>query len=309
MGSVSSTIEPMKAGDAMTFRQLQYFLEVARTLNFSKAAEALFVSQSTLSKAISTLEEELGAVLFLRDHHNVKLTPAGAVLATNLPRLQEDLNKTIDLVQEVKEGMRGRLALGIQEGFSLPEIIVSAIDYCKYSMPFLSITATGLDDAALEESLANGRIDFALSYQLEEDLASDESNGTLTVLESAPAVLCVSNMAKTSDQPTAKELSKLSYLFAAPDDAPRVRRWAEYCRNLGFYPDISSVRDVGTVSAKTELGMAATIVPQGHSLTRSPNIRTLPIADAYRVSSVMTSNPDNLNQIVEVFTKLIESDL
>ena len=95
----------------MTFRQLQYFLEVARTLNFSKAAEALFVSQSTLSKAISTLEEELGAVLFLRDHHNVKLTPAGAVLATNLPRLQEDLNKTIDLVQEVKEGMRGRLAL------------------------------------------------------------------------------------------------------------------------------------------------------------------------------------------------------
>ncbi len=293
----------------MTFRQLQYFLEVARTLNFSKAAEALFVSQSTLSKAISTLEEELGAVLFLRDHHNVKLTPAGAVLATNLPRLQEDLHKTIDLVQEVKEGMRGRLALGVQTGFALPDIILSAVDYCKHSMPFLSITATSMDDASLGESLANGRLDFTLSYQLEEDAISKEGTNTLTVLASEPVVLCVSGTARLSEEPAAKELSKLRYLFAAPDDAPRVRRWAEYCRNQGFYPDISPVRDMGTAAVKIELGLAATVVPASHTLTRSPNIRTLPIADAYRVSSVMASNPDNLNQIVEVFTKLIESDL
>ena len=293
----------------MTFRQLQYFLEVARTLNFSKAAEALFVSQSTLSKAISTLEEELGAVLFLRDHHNVKLTPAGAVLATNLPRLQEDLHKTIDLVQEVKEGMRGRLALGVQTGFALPDIILSAVDYCKHSMPFLSITATSMDDASLGESLANGRLDFTLSYQLEEDAISKEGTNTLTVLASEPVVLCVSGTARLSEEPAAKELAKLRYLFTAPDDAPHVRRWAEYCRNQGFYPDVSPVRDMGTAAVKIELGLAATVVPASHTLTRSPNIRTLPIADAYRVSSVMASNPDNLNQIVEVFTKLIESDL
>ncbi len=66
---------------------------------------------------------------------------------------------------------------------------------------------------------------------------------------------------------------------------------------------------MGTAAVKIELGLAATVVPASHTLTRSPNIRTLPIADAYRVSSVMASNPDNLNQIVEVFTKLIESDL
>ncbi len=293
----------------MTFRQLQYFLEVARTLNFSKAAEALFVSQSTLSKAISTLEEELGAVLFLRSHHNVKLTPAGAVLATNLPRLQEDLNKTIDLVQEVKEGMRGRLALGVQAGFTLPDIIISAVDYCKHSMPFLSITATSSEDAPLWESLANGKLDFALSYQLEEDAITEENATTLTVLGSEPVMLCVAATAQLSEEPTAKELSKLRYLFAAPEDAPRMRRWSDYCRNLGFYPDVSPVRDMGTAAVKIELGMAATVVPASHALTRSANIRTLPLADAYRVASVMASNPDNLNQIVEVFTKLVEADL
>lgn len=296
----------------MTFRQLQYFLEVARTLNFSKAAETLFVSQSTLSKAIATLEQELGAVLFIRDHHNVRLTPAGAVLATNLPRLRDDLNKTIDLVQEVKEGMRGRLALGVQAGFTLPEAIMSAVDYCKMSMPFLSVMVSSMDDEALQESLANGRSDFALSYLLEEDVDMVRENMDVTVIESAPVVLCTSSASKATQEGrelSAKELSNMTFVFAAPDAAPRVRRWAEYCRNRGFYPNVTHVKDVETACLHVEMDLACAVVPQGHALTRAANVSALPIADAYRVASAMASNADNLNQIVEVFTKLIQSDL
>ena len=43
----------------MTFKQLEYFMEVARQLSFSRAAEALYVSQSALSRSISALEDEL----------------------------------------------------------------------------------------------------------------------------------------------------------------------------------------------------------------------------------------------------------
>lgn len=293
----------------MTFRQLEYFLAVARTLNFSKAAEDLFVSQSTLSKAIATLEEELGSILFIRDHHNVSLTPAGAVLATNLPRLRDDLNKTIDLVQEVKEGMRGRLALGVQAGYGLPEAILSAVEYCKFSMPFLSITVASMDDGQLWDSLANGRIDFALAFLLEEDIGLACVDADITVIESTPAVLCVSDATALNAPPTAKDLARLTYAFAAPDAAPRVRRWAEFCRSQGFYPTINQAKDVETAALQVEMGLAATVVPQEHALTRSPNVRALPIPDAYRIASIMASSPNNLNQIVEVFTKLIESDL
>lgn len=65
----------------MDIIQLKYFLAVARTLNFTKAADELYVSHSTVSRAISALEKDFGVVLFERDNRSVTLTEAGAYLA------------------------------------------------------------------------------------------------------------------------------------------------------------------------------------------------------------------------------------
>ena len=79
----------------MDLKQLQYFLAVAEHLNFSRAAEALYISQPTLSYTIAELEKELGAPLFLRDRRKVFLTPAGGAL---LPLA----HKTLDCAQEIR---------------------------------------------------------------------------------------------------------------------------------------------------------------------------------------------------------------
>ena len=51
----------------MTFNQINYFLNVAKHLSFTKAASSLFITQSTLSRSIASLEDELGVVLLKRD--------------------------------------------------------------------------------------------------------------------------------------------------------------------------------------------------------------------------------------------------
>ena len=79
----------------MDLKQLQYFLAVAKHLNFSRAAEALYISQPTLSYQIAELEKELGTTLFVRDRRKVFLTPAGGAL---LPLA----NKTLDCAQEIR---------------------------------------------------------------------------------------------------------------------------------------------------------------------------------------------------------------
>jgi len=61
----------------MTFAQLEYFLAIARTKKFCQAAELAYVSQSSLSKQIKALEEELGVELFVRSPSGAELTPAG----------------------------------------------------------------------------------------------------------------------------------------------------------------------------------------------------------------------------------------
>ena len=61
----------------MDIRVLRYFLTVAREESFSRAAEALYLSQPTLSRQIRDMEEELGATLFVRSNRSVTLTREG----------------------------------------------------------------------------------------------------------------------------------------------------------------------------------------------------------------------------------------
>ena len=64
----------------MEIRQLRSFLAVADTLNFSRAAQSLFLSQSALSRQIMDLEKEIGLPLFERNTRRVELTEAGRLL-------------------------------------------------------------------------------------------------------------------------------------------------------------------------------------------------------------------------------------
>ena len=66
----------------MELRHLRYFDAVAETLNFTRAAERLHVTQSTLSHQIRQLEEEIGAPLFDRSGKQVRMTETGAILRT-----------------------------------------------------------------------------------------------------------------------------------------------------------------------------------------------------------------------------------
>ena len=64
----------------MEFRVLQYFLAVAREQSISGAAQALHLSQPTLSRQLKEMEEELGKQLFIRSNRKITLTPEGILL-------------------------------------------------------------------------------------------------------------------------------------------------------------------------------------------------------------------------------------
>ena len=80
----------------MTTQQIRYFLEVAKQLSFTKAAQCLFISQSTLSKQIASMESELGMQLFRRCRHSVSLTPAGLLLRAELGKVETSLALALD---------------------------------------------------------------------------------------------------------------------------------------------------------------------------------------------------------------------
>ena len=80
----------------MNTKQIDYCIELAHTLNFSRAAENMFVSQPTFSYQIKLLEEEVGFALFERSGRGASLTPAGAQFVATLANLREDLKRAIE---------------------------------------------------------------------------------------------------------------------------------------------------------------------------------------------------------------------
>ena len=75
-----------RTGRALTFYQLECFMILAQRLNFTQAAEELFMAQPALSRLISALEQELDIQLFYRNSRSVTLTPAGTAFYSGAPR-------------------------------------------------------------------------------------------------------------------------------------------------------------------------------------------------------------------------------
>ena len=108
----------------MTTKQIDYCIELARTLNFSRAAENQFVSQPTFSYQIRLLEEEIGFALFERNGKGASLTPAGAQFVSFLSGMREDLKRAIEQGQNFSAKYKDAITVSMmvrQAIYFLPE--------------------------------------------------------------------------------------------------------------------------------------------------------------------------------------------
>lgn len=145
----------------MQFQQLQYFVAVAETRHFTRAAELVHVAQPSLSQQIKALERELGADLFRRARGNITLTDAGEALLPLARRILADADTARHEVQELAQLRSGRVRLGATPSLCtglLPDVLRAFHD--RYPGIRLLIEEGGSHDLVRE--LARGALDLAL---------------------------------------------------------------------------------------------------------------------------------------------------
>lgn len=144
----------------MELRVLRYFLAVARYQNMTKAAQELLVSQPTLSKQLTDLENELGVKLFYRDHRSMTLTDQGRYLQSRAKEIVELADQTANNIQ-VGNNISGTLSIGAGESMAMNRIM-QVIDVItqKYSDIKIKLISGNADE--MKNALWNGLIDFAV---------------------------------------------------------------------------------------------------------------------------------------------------
>jgi LysR family cyn operon transcriptional activator len=147
----------------MELRHLRYFLAVANTRSFTRAAERLHVTQPTLSHQIKQLEQMVGTVLFDRSTKEVELTAAGRLFKPYCERILKEIESSALAISELEGLMRGTLRMAVFHSFShsmLPPILSEfALRY-----PGVHVITRLVPRMEMERELIDAELDMAVAY-------------------------------------------------------------------------------------------------------------------------------------------------
>lgn len=145
----------------MDIRSIQYFLEVAKECNITRAAENLHMAQPPLSRQMHQLEEELGVELFDRSRKRLKLTEEGELLRRRGEEIVALLEKAREEVGDLKNGVSGTLYIGTVEGRG-PQLLAQWISSFNQEYPQVNYELWNGSTDDVVERMQKGLLDLAL---------------------------------------------------------------------------------------------------------------------------------------------------
>lgn len=147
----------------MEIRVLQYFLAVARERSISKAAEALHLSQPTLSRQLKDLEDELGSTLFERGARQIRLTDEGIIFKKRAEEICQLVEKTLTDMTSDDKTLTGEVFIGAAESYLFKDLAI-AIKNLNRNYPLVKFTIVSGDGESVYEQLSKGLVDFGLVF-------------------------------------------------------------------------------------------------------------------------------------------------
>ncbi|MDJ0977239.1 MAG: LysR substrate-binding domain-containing protein [Erythrobacter sp.] len=144
-----------------TIKQLQYLVALHETKHFGRAADASFVSQSTLSAGIRELESLLGVTLVERSRRVVRFTSLGEQVVAKANRLLREAEELADLVQAAGKPLSGQLRMSVIPTIA-PFVLPRLLPRLKRERPELQLMLREETSQDAIESLQHGRCDCVL---------------------------------------------------------------------------------------------------------------------------------------------------
>jgi DNA-binding transcriptional LysR family regulator len=258
----------------MELTRLKSFIILAERLHFSEAARLLHISQPALSKQIRQLEDEIGAPLFDRGRHGVRLTEVGGLFAEEARRLVRQADAALEQGRRAARGEVGRLAIGF--GFSTVTLVPRVISSFRLRYPDVGIELRDMSTPEQTEALHAGRIHIGFVR-----LPADKGLRQLPVLEDRLVLV------SPAQEPKGRKPADLSGLRDSPfivlrRDLSRSlhQHIIRLCAKHGFHPQVvQEANEYPTVLGLVAAGLGVALVPESQLRTRIEGISIQRIGD------------------------------
>jgi len=239
----------------MDIRSLGLFQHLASSLHFSKTAKALFVSPSTLSRAIQRLEQECGTALFVRDKRKVKITAAGLSLLSFSQQTLADWEKLKAELSENQQKLQGELSLfcSVTASYShLPKLL----DNFRHKYPQVEIKLATGDPALSVSKVMQQEVDAAIAIHTPDFPAELEfkSLGEVPLLLIAP---------KDAQLNQLSQVDWRQHSVVLPESGPSKRIVHHWFAEHGIRPRVyATVGGNEAIVSMVALGCGLGIVPE-----------------------------------------------
>ncbi|MFL9913634.1 transcriptional regulator CynR [Paraburkholderia sp. RL17-337-BIB-A] len=237
----------------MLLRHIRYFLAVAEHRNFTRAAEALHVSQPTLSQQIRQIEHTLGAQLLDRSGRTIQLTDAGEAYVRYAKRALQELEAGKRAIHDVQELSRGSLRLAMTPTFTA-YLMGPLLEKYNRKYPNVALNILEMPQDRMEALLNEDALDVGIAF--DETHTPDIEAQTLFVEALAMVVGRSHPHAKRRSPLKVNEFEREALVLLNEEFATR-QYIDRYCRRHGISPRISI--EVNSINAVIEIVRRSTL--------------------------------------------------
>lgn len=268
----------------MNSRQIECFVEVARQLNFSKAADKLYLPQPAVSRYISSLEEELGMQLFDRESkRRIRLTKEGEAYYKLFAKFGKEFS---GLTQALREN-NALLRFGYSTGWNISNFFPKVISLAQSKEPSINIAVEARSNEELIKALHNDELDLA--YMLEYYPMNCVGVETERIREHKLSILYSDALQGSSKILTPEDFKdKVFYITDAPHVEVLKLEVAAALSQYGFEPIFKTTPNIDSTLANIENGLGVALLDELANNLHSPGMKhidieyTMPICVAWK---------------------------
>ena len=288
----------------MNITQIKYFIMAAKCLNFTKAADKLFITQPALSRQIAAMELELNMQLFVRNNRAVNLTPAAVVLLEEFEKIYNDYNLAIAKAANSFAGMSGELNIGILEGAYVGDLFPDVLRHFAEFYPQVKINLRNYSFNVLIEKLYSNELDMIITLRFDVD---GRDKIQFEVIENTRDHVVVHKDHRLANAKYVKlsDFKDDTIMMVSTEDSEMSPKLIlDACKNSGFTPKVKFASSLQEEMLWVEAGIGVCILDTRNILYKNMSVRFLEVDQISDPSLTLAWNVDHYNPMKEIFKEV-----